>query len=326
MGARTDLNRVDVCIPVHNPDLTYLRSLLDSLCRQSVRDVNVLISDDSVQSSLGELETEYAGSLSLQIRREPPGQGMVHNWNCAVTMGSAPYVVLMGQDDLLFDDALEVHLAELEPAAEVVASGSERMFVDAAGEPLVGGMRVNDRTRVYRRAPSYRLKRHELTLLSLRNGNMLGEPSTVMFRRSAFEEIGGYSLRYEHAVDVDFSLRLAAVGDVVYLARPLARFRKHETSQTNRNIRSGTTSIERVRLIEDYADAGGLSADERARCVAAAALHCLHDAIRGVALRSPAAVKVNLGLLGRLLRSGIRPHYFAGAVVEALSGSNRDER
>ncbi len=326
MDARDALGRVDVCIPVHDPDPAYLKALLDSLCRQTHRDFDVLISDDSERPALDPIVAAYKTQLSLRVHREPPGQGMVHNWNCAVGLGSAPYVVLTGQDDELADEALEVHLTELAADPALVATGSERSFVDAAGRPTDRGVRVNDRTRIYRTSERYRLDRHTLTLLSLRNGNVFGEPSTVMFRRSAYEAIGGFSSRYEHAVDVDFALRLSAEGDLSYLARPLARFRRHETSQTHRNIRSGTTSIERVRLIEDHADSGGLSGDERARCVAAAAVHCVHDAMRAMLVRSPQALKVNLRLLRRLWAMGIRPRYFFAMVLEALTGRNQDRR
>jgi glycosyltransferase involved in cell wall biosynthesis len=317
---------VDVCVPLHDPDPDYLRALLDSLRRQTFRDFAVLISDDSaVPSTAAEaLIAAYADDLLIKVHREPAGQGMVHNWNCAVRMGDSPSVVLMGQDDLLVDDALESHLAVFAHSPDVVASGSERAFIGTSGADLHVSVRVNDRTRVYCSSPSYRLDRHKLTYLSLRNGNMLGEPSTVMFRRSAYDAIGGYSTRYAHAVDVDFSLRLAEQGDVVYLARPLARFRRHAGSQTTRNIRSGTTSAERVQLITDHGAVAGLTPDELARCVAAAAVHCLHDLLRGVAQRSPEAVRVNVRLLRQLLGMKLRLRYFVAAVAEALSGRNRD--
>jgi glycosyltransferase involved in cell wall biosynthesis len=326
MDARAAVARVDVCVPVHDPDPAYLHALLDSLRRQSVRDFDVVVSDDSAVPSLGDVVAAYRDELTIRVHREPPGQGMVHNWNCAVRLGEAPLAILLGQDDVLAPAALSEMQQALAGDSDLVACGTGRTFIDADGAPLRVRAKVNDRSRIFARESSYRLSRAELTFLDLRNGNVLGEPSAVLFRRAGYDAIGGFDPSYLHAVDVDFALRLAACGDVIYLNQPLLQRRRHPGSQTTRNIRDGVTSMERVRLINDHAVAAGLSKEDVGRVNAAAAVHSLHDIARGARLRSSDAVRVNLRLLRGLAGSGLRVRDLAAGLVEAASGRNSDAR
>ena len=58
-----------------------------------------------------------------------------------------------------------------------------------------------------------------------------------LIRRSSFDKIGGYNSSLRYTGDYDLSLKLAEVGDVVYLNRPLYFYRTHSqnTSTTNSN-------------------------------------------------------------------------------------------
>ena len=65
---------------------------------------------------------------------------------------------------------------------------------------------------------------------------------TVVFRRAAFDELGGYRDRFPHAEDYDLWLRLAETGDVRNLAEPLLRYRLHEGQVTRLQIERQVSS------------------------------------------------------------------------------------
>lgn len=251
---------------------------------------------------------------------------MGDNWNRAVALGSSPYVLLLGQDDALEPTALSELSAVLDAHPDVVVVGCGRTFMDDSGATYTPRLRVNDRSRIFLSPGPHRLDRHELTALCLRNGNPFGEPSAVLFRRSAYEAIGGYDPTYRHMLDVAFLLSIVAQGDAVYLPQPLLRRRRHPGSQTTANIRSAASSEERVRLIEQYAGAAGLTADEVARCTSAAFVHSGFDLARAVRHGWSPAARTNLRLLRQLAGSGARVRDVLSLLAETATSRNRDRR
>lgn len=73
-------------------------------------------------------------------------------------------------------------------------------------------------------------------------GNLIGEPTAVMFRRA--QAVRGFSPSYNQALDLEMWFHLLEQGDFAFLADPLCSIRLHEDQQTSRNVRSG-------RIVED---------------------------------------------------------------------------
>jgi hypothetical protein len=72
-------------------------------------------------------------------------------------------------------------------------------------------------------------------------GNLYGEwlprnfvwtPGAALFRRPALEAIGGFPIDLGPAADYAVYLRLARTGRVVFLSRPLVRYRQHDASMS----------------------------------------------------------------------------------------------
>jgi hypothetical protein len=83
-----------------------------------------------------------------------------------------------------------------------------------------------------------------------RNGNLIGEPSVVMFRRG--QATRGFDERYRQLIDLDFWFHLLEQGRLAYLAEPLCAFRQHAEQQTAVNRRTGVGNREQALLLEDY--------------------------------------------------------------------------
>lgn len=66
---------------------------------------------------------------------------------------------------------------------------------------------------------------------SLLRANYIPQP-TVFFRKSAWERAGELELNYHLAMDYDYWLRLAAIGDPVFIEQELADFRWHSDSKS----------------------------------------------------------------------------------------------
>jgi GT2 family glycosyltransferase len=69
-----------------------------------------------------------------------------------------------------------------------------------------------------------------------------------MFRRSAYEEIGGLNSDFGWAFDYDLFIRLSNVGKLKYVDRDTASFRWHSDSLTVGQRKKSVNEASRVRM------------------------------------------------------------------------------
>lgn len=99
--------KVSVIVAVYNT-APYLRQCLDSLMRQSLRDIEVLCVDDGSSDSSPTLLRAYA---ECDARIKPTflkeNMGLAHARNVALAQATGEYVCFLDSDDWFADDALE---------------------------------------------------------------------------------------------------------------------------------------------------------------------------------------------------------------------------
>jgi hypothetical protein len=81
-------------------------------------------------------------------------------------------------------------------------------------------------------------------------GNLIGEPTAVMFRRDAGEE---FNAGYSQLVDLDLWFRLLQRGRFAFVAAPLCRIRLHPGQATHASAAAGRITGDKARLFRDYA-------------------------------------------------------------------------
>lgn len=315
---------VAVCVPLYDPDPSYLHALFASIATQRGPEVVVHARDDaSPAGDAAGLARAVAAEVGLPIdaRRGGCRLGAVANWNAVVAQSDAPLVMLVSQDDLLGPGMIGAYVAELADPGVVMVSGGE-LFIDGEGAPRTERGSVAHRHRVFVQHDRYRMGRAELTRLCLRHGQAFGEPSAVMFRRAAFDAEEGYDPAFAHAADVDLHLRLARHGDAVYLRHPHLRRRRHPAMLTVSHLVDGARAGDRRRLLARH----GTDLDEagRAEARAALALRGVLDLARATAARrraglEPAWQNVRLG-------AGAPGRAHLGEWRAVLARRNEDER
>jgi hypothetical protein len=112
----------------------------------------------------------------------------------------------MDADDVAHPDRLRRQLEALRACPEVALVGTLYEGIDAAGRLV----RPRDRWRLFERSP-YPPFPH----------------GSIMYRRAAFEQVGGYREACTFWEDLDLVHRLAARGRIVVLADALYRYRFH---------------------------------------------------------------------------------------------------
>lgn len=315
--------RIDVCIPVHSPAPAHFVQLLSSLAAQTLSEFTVCISDDTGDPAVESIVSAFSDRLRIAVRSDPSSEGMVANWNRAVRMGHAPLVITIGQDDALERVALERLSTAMStyPYASMCSSG--RTLVNDSGHTIDGRRRINDRSRVFVQRAEYVLEANEFARLCLRNGNVYGEPSCVLFRRDYYDAVGGYDSTFRHAVDMDFNLKMSSHGNAIYLRDALLIRRQHNGAQTVLNVANGISSLERLRLLESY-KAAVADPVEWQHCCASTLSHAVFDLARAVTRGRWSVARLNLRIVWQLRTT--RPKYVWARLLELWSGRNKDQR
>ncbi|WP_353427826.1 glycosyltransferase [Polynucleobacter sp. MWH-UH19D] len=89
---------VSVCIPVYS-QIPFLRKTLESIQAQEFTDYELVISDDSPDSSVQELLKDFDFSGKLIYSKNAIALGSPANWNRAVDLSSGALIKIMHHDD-----------------------------------------------------------------------------------------------------------------------------------------------------------------------------------------------------------------------------------
>jgi glycosyltransferase involved in cell wall biosynthesis len=269
---------VSVVLPVLNGG-RFLHRSLESVRAQTHADFELVVLDNgSTDGSVEWLREQADLDPRIRLHEAPAPLGIAGSSNAVTRLARAPLVARVDQDDECVPDRLERQLAVLADEPDAVAVGSVYEGIDERGRRV----RPPDRRSLV--APGFRPP--------FTHG-------TLMFRREAFEWIGGYD---DHGSwsDLDFILRLAAAGPLLVVTEPLYRYRFTAVSTTGGARRERAIETERTKRLALQARFGvplGDSAD-----VAAGALY-ERAAVRVWAGRRPAIV----GDLVRMRLVGLRP-------------------
>jgi len=190
---------------------TYFESCLASVQAQQVPGLQHLVVDGGSSDATSTIVQHYPGVDWLPR----PGSTQSQAINEGLRHSTGGIVAWLNADDLYLVDSL----------AFVV----EQFRRDAGLDVLYGDCEVigpNDEHLWSERPGAYNFRR------LFRRGNYIAQPA-VFLRREVFDDIGYLDESLEYAMDYDLWLRLRGQS-VVYVPRPLARFRWHPRSKTAR--------------------------------------------------------------------------------------------
>ena len=215
---------VSVVIPCYN-GMPYLRDALASALGQTHRPTQIIVvddgsTDDSAACVRDHLQRQADRGLELLCQTNA-GESGARNRGIAAATGR--WVAQLDADDWWEPTKLEKQLAAAAGAGGdcvMVHSGQVTHHRDGQAEALPmqrAGERIGWCT------------------------DKLIEPvaishSSVMMRRDALNDVGGYDSDLEHAVDIDVYFKLSAVGTFAFVNEHLTHYRLHE-AQTSWNYR-----------------------------------------------------------------------------------------
>ena len=202
--------RVSVVLSVHN-DAPYLADAIESILAQSFADFEFLIVDDGSTDGSGAIVDAFAGrDARIRVLRQA-NQGLVASLNRAIGEARAPWIARMDGDDVALPLRFERQMDFLDRNPDCDVLGTDLEEIDGEGR-VRGTLRPHP-------------ARHEDIVAALRTGSPICHPS-VMMRRRALVEAGGYRAAYRHCEDFDLWLRLVPHARFANLPERLLRYRR----------------------------------------------------------------------------------------------------
>lgn len=273
---------VSILIPTYNGE-RFLKAALQSALGQSHRNIEVLVGDDGSTDRTPEILAAAAATDDrVRVLRFDPNIGALENPRRLLAEARGEYVKYLMHDDVLATDCVRELVRGMQQHPEATMAFSHRALIDEQGKVVPGHEfpKLNDRP-----GP---LDGRELGNVVLVNcTNVIGEPTTVLFRRSDVvpEELWIVDGRTVDVLnDVQLWLHLLAKGSAYYTPRTLSRFRSHGGQNSHNPRYIGRAERDWSRLADWGARHGFLAgegqqrrAQARALIAAAARLHQLID-------------------------------------------------
>ena len=209
---RVDAPAVSVLMPVYNAQ-RYVAEAIESILAQTFTDFEFLIIDDGSTDKTPEILRRYAARDPRIRLVSRPNRGLVASLNEGLALAWGEFIARMDGDDISLPERFERQLRYLADHPECVMVGSRVIIIDPDGSPLT--------------IMGAALTHEEIDQAFMAGrGQMVYHPS-VMFRARALAKIAPYREEYFTAEDLDLFLRLAEVGRIANLAKPLLKYREH---------------------------------------------------------------------------------------------------
>jgi hypothetical protein len=208
---------VTVLMPVRN-GAAHLEMAASSILRQSLEALELLVVDDgSTDATPSILARLAAADRRVRVLRQG-AEGLVAALNRGLREAKAPLVARMDADDIAAPYRLERQMAAMDSG--VALAGSAWRVIGPGG--------------VVRRVVQPPLTDAEIRAAQ-RRANVIGHP-TVMLRRDAVLDLGGYRPAFLHAEDYDLWLRLLGRHRAMCLPEVLLDYREHPGQSAWRNL------------------------------------------------------------------------------------------
>jgi glycosyltransferase involved in cell wall biosynthesis len=207
---------VSVVTPCYN-QAHFLRDAIESILAQTYRRIELVVVDDGSLDNTAAVVADYP--LVRCVRQENRGVAEARNVGFGATNGE--YVLFVDADDRLAPDAVQAHL-------RCFAEHSSAGFVVGAIEQITDD-------------GSYRGRPHSPVLESeqyehLLRANHIANTIAVMFRRSVFEALGGFTGYFSPAEDYEFLLRAARAFPSAHHSSVVAYYRRHATNTSRKGV------------------------------------------------------------------------------------------
>jgi GT2 family glycosyltransferase len=245
--------KVSVIIPTFNRPQKVVRAVT-SVLNQRAKDFEIIVVDDGSSDSTNRALGKYMSTI--KYIRQPVTRGVSAARNIGIKSSMAPWVAFLDSDDYWLHDKLCSQMKFIDQNAETVACQTKEIWIRK-------GKRVNPKTK--HKKPSGDVFRQSLKLC-------LVSPSSVIVKRSLFEEVGLFDESLPAAEDYDLWLRISCRYPIYLIDKELVVKEGGHEDQLSQRF-TGMDRF-RIRAIVKVIESGILSSDQISAAMEELSIKC----------------------------------------------------
>jgi glycosyltransferase involved in cell wall biosynthesis len=221
--------RYSILIPAYNGE-AFLREALYSAVRQTRKADEIIVVDDGSTDNTAALAQSSEFRKEVQYYYHKKVDGFVDAWNQAIQKATGDFIILLHQDDLLYSDYVSVIDKSSQRYPNVRHFYASCNYIDETGKitQMASGP-YSPEPVLY----SGRQYAHNYLKGVVQNRHIHRCPGVTTSRELLLKECS-YRKEAGHIADDDFFLRVGEFTDVVGISQPLAGYRLHPVSTTNK--------------------------------------------------------------------------------------------
>ena len=245
--------RVSVIIPTFNRSEKVVRAV-SSVLNQSFKDFEIIVVDDGSTDNTHEALSKYTSAI--HYIQQPYNMGVSAARNRGITSSIAPWIAFLDSDDYWLKEKLSVQMEFVHQNPHTVACQTEEIWIK-------NGRRVNPKKR--HKKPSGNIFEQSLKLC-------LVSPSSVMIKRSLFEDVGLFDETFPAAEDFDLWLRISCRHPIYLIDKGLIVKEGGHEDQLSRRF----TGMDRFRIkaIAKLIESGMLSQEQTIQAMKELSIKC----------------------------------------------------
>jgi GT2 family glycosyltransferase len=217
--------RVGIVVPTLGKRPAYLEQCLRSI--RAAGDAHILLVAPAVFQTPA---LESATLIDSVVIDAGGGPASAINQGIQALPESVQYVNWLGDDDLLTAGSLNSSSQVLDAEPKIVMTFGACEYIDGNGQKV------------------WENRSGQWAVPLMKFGPDLVPQPGALFRRSAFETIGGLNAQLGWAFDFDFFLRLSKIGKLQHLDQTLSKFRWHPESLSVEHRKKSVAEASKVRV------------------------------------------------------------------------------
>lgn len=214
---------ISIIIPTFNA-ADFISSVLQSVTQQELQDVEVIVMDGGSQDGTHDIVREYEGDHRVKLHIAPD-KGLYDAMNKGIDRASGEYLIFMGADDIF--------------AASNTLKNVADHLRNMSPDVLYGNVRMKHSGEIY----GGRFDAERLMFENICH-------QAIFYKRTLFDQLGKYDLKYFIGADWEFNLRWIANPKVrvEYMPEVIAIFNEKGAS----SMTSDGFLENKKQLIRDY--------------------------------------------------------------------------
>lgn len=241
-----DSPKISVLIPTYNYAYC-LDETIQSVLNQTYTDFELIVVDDCSKDNTDEVMQKHLQDKRVTYYKNEVNLGLVGNWNKCLSLAKGDYIKYLCADDKFRSDLLQRFVDIMEQYNNVSLITCEKQLFGGSNKLI--------------KLPLQHLQEGKKIIYhTLNTYGWLGEPTTVMFRRSNMK-LGGFRSDVTWLPDWEMWLRQLTAGDCYIIPEPLAFIRNHSNQVTKMVMKNYINYFEEYYLTKAIKEQNGYHFD-----------------------------------------------------------------